>query len=294
MADVFTPSPFEAQLEAQNRPTSMELSDAAAGGADARRTRRMRRAQRVEAILSELGEIGNVHVSELSQRFGVSEATLRRDLTLLEGQALLTRTHGGALAQHIGYSLPVRQRDLPATDAIRAIAKLAAHSLPAGPHVAALTGGDITAEVARQIAARADLTIVTTALNIALDVATRGAATLMVMGGVTRPGSFELSGPWSEQIASSINIGTLFIQGEGVAAAAGLTCSDASQVRTVQALMERAQRVIVVALGSAIGHVALTRIAGASDVHEVITDGTAPGPELSALQHAGVTIGLAP
>jgi DeoR family transcriptional regulator, aga operon transcriptional repressor len=289
-ADAATSAPEAASqvaAEPAERPEPAEQSEEPRG-------RRMRRAQRVEAILNELGETGNVHVGELSERFGVSEATLRRDLTLLEEQALLTRTHGGALAQHVGYSLPARQRDLTAGDTNKAIARLAAHSVPDGAHVTAFTGGDITSEVARLLSGRTDLTVVTTALTIALDVASRGAAKLMVMGGVARPGSLELTGPWPEQIAQTINIGTLFIHGEGLSAADGLTSSDEAQVRTTQALIARAQRVVVVAPGSAIGHVALTRIAGVDDVHEVVTDASAPGPHLSALQEAGIAVGIVP
>ena len=108
------------------------------------RSRGMRRADRMDAILRLLTDTGSVHVGELAVRFGVSEATLRRDLALLEEQRLLTRTHGGALAQDSVYELPTRFRDADRKDAKRAIARLAVQRLPDGPHVVALTGGTTT------------------------------------------------------------------------------------------------------------------------------------------------------
>src|SRR4028118_1893103 len=55
-----------------------------------------RRAERVSAILDRLADTGSVVVTDLASEFGVSLATLRRDLQLMEEQKLLGRTHGGA------------------------------------------------------------------------------------------------------------------------------------------------------------------------------------------------------
>ena len=95
----------------------------------------MRRSERMSAILEALTDSGTVQVGDLARRFAVSEATMRRDLALLEEQRLLTRTHGGALAQDVAYELPVRYRDGHRRDAKRAIARLAVRRLPSGPHV---------------------------------------------------------------------------------------------------------------------------------------------------------------
>jgi DeoR family transcriptional regulator of aga operon len=257
------------------------------------RFRGMRRADRVAAILRLLTDTGSVHVGDLATRFGVSEATLRRDLALLEDQRLLTRTHGGALAQEPGHERPDRHRDGGRQDTERAIASLAAQRIPDGAHVVALTGGTTTSEVARRLAGRADLTLVTTALNIAYQAVNRPRTKLVVVGGVSRPGSYELGGPWAEDLIGTINIGTAVVGGDGISAEGGLTTHDEEQARTARALIARAQRVVVVADASKVGHVALVRIAGADDVDELVTDVAAPAAALAALRDAGVTIGLA-
>ena len=47
---------------------------------------------------------------DLASELGVSPATVRRDLVLMEEQRLLARTHGGAVAQGVLYELPLRYR----------------------------------------------------------------------------------------------------------------------------------------------------------------------------------------
>ena len=59
----------------------------------------MRQTDRLAAILERLSETGGVGVSDLAQELATSPATVRRDLRLLEQQRLLSRTHGGAVAQ---------------------------------------------------------------------------------------------------------------------------------------------------------------------------------------------------
>ena len=49
------------------------------------------------AIARLVNENGSVRISELSQLFGVSAETLRKDLLALEEEKVLERTHGGAV-----------------------------------------------------------------------------------------------------------------------------------------------------------------------------------------------------
>ena len=60
----------------------------------------------MSAILDRLAESGSVSVAQTASELDVSEATIRRDLERLEEQRLLTRIHGGAVAQSVLYELP--------------------------------------------------------------------------------------------------------------------------------------------------------------------------------------------
>ncbi len=250
----------------------------------------LRRADRVSAILERLAAEHSLNAADLAEEFGVSSATLRRDLQMLEDQRLLSRTHGGALAQDVAYELPVRYRGGRNRDQKRRIATAAAALLPKGPLTMGLTGGTTTSEVARIIADRVDLTIITNALNVATELALRPRLKIIVTGGVSRPQSYELVGPLADQTLTGLHMEVAVVGVDGISADAGLTTHDEVEAHTNRAMIARASRVMVVADGSKVGRVLLARICPTSAVHELITDGSADPEALDALRASGIGV----
>ena len=120
------------------------------------------------------------------RRLGVSTASVRRDLQLLEEQHLLSRTHGGAVANTTVYELPLRYKGGRHKEEKRRIAIAAAARVDDTVATVGLTGGTTTTEVARVLADRVGLTVVTNALNIAAELALRPNLKLIVTGGTAR------------------------------------------------------------------------------------------------------------
>jgi DeoR family transcriptional regulator of aga operon len=246
----------------------------------------MRQAERLGVILEELSAAGSVAVADLSGRLGVSAATVRRDLEHLEDQRLLTRTHGGAVAQMVSYKLPLRYRSARRQEQKRRIGQEAATRVHDGA-VIGLTGGTTTTEVARALVER-QLTVVTNALNIASELAIRPNIKLVLTGGVVRSESYELVGPLADSALSGLHMDLAFIGADGITAASGLTTHHEIEAHTDRALIERASRVVVVADGSKLGRVAFVSICPISAVHELVTDGEADARELQSLRDAGL------
>ena len=246
----------------------------------------MRQAERLGVILEELSARGSVGVADLCGRLGVSAATVRRDLEQLEEQHLLTRTHGGAVAQMVSYELPLRYKSARRQEQKRRIGQEAASRVHDGA-VIGLTGGTTTTEVARELVDR-QLTVVTNALNIASELAIRPNIKLVVTGGIARPESYELVGPLAEGTLADLHLDIAFIGADGVTAADGLTTHHEIEAHTDRALMERAPHVVVVADGSKLGRIAFARICPISAVHELVTDREADPDELRALREAGL------
>lgn len=251
------------------------------------------RAERVAALLELLSEHKTLTVAELSERFGVSASTLRRDLQVLEEQRLIERTHGGATSLRDDHELPVRYRTNQRRDEKLAIARVAVSRVPLGT-VVGLTGGTTTTEVARLLSVRDQLTVVTNALNIAAELSIRPKVKVVVPGGVARPQSYELVGVWGAQVLRGLNIGVAILGVDGVDAEGGLTTHDEVEAQTNAALIARAQRVYVVADSSKLGRVHLARIAGIEVVTEVVTDSAADPAAVAALRAKGITVTLAP
>lgn len=251
----------------------------------------MRQAARLNAILEELSDDGTVSVSDLVDRLGVSAATIRRDLELLEEQRLLTRTHGGAVGHGVLYELPLRYKTSRHTDEKRRIAAAAAALIEEGSAIG-LTGGTTCTEVARHLVDRQRLTVVTNALNIAGDLVIRPNLKLVVTGGYARPESYELVGPLAERSLAGLNLDVVFLGTDGISSEAGLTTHHEVEANTDLALIERARRVVVVADSSKIGLVAFARICPIESVDELITDDAADASTVTAIREAGVTVSM--
>jgi DeoR family transcriptional regulator of aga operon len=247
----------------------------------------MRQPDRLSRIVEQISTNGSVGVGDLAEMLGVSAATVRRDLQLLEEQRLLARTHGGAVAHGVLYELPLRYRSGRHEAEKHRIAEAAITRL-GDARVVGLTGGTTTTEVARRLAGR-PLTVVTNALNIAGELAVRPNLKLVVTGGVARPESYELVGPLADATLDEVNIDVVFVGVDG-ASRAGMTTHHEVEAHTNRRMIERARRVVVVCDASKIGRSALAVICRAREVDELITDTTAAEDGLAELRAAGVRV----
>jgi DeoR family transcriptional regulator of aga operon len=244
--------------------------------------------ERLGRILELLARDGTVTVGELAAELAVSQATVRRDLQALGDQRLLERSHGGAVAHGTAHELPVRYRT-GRSEEKRRIARAAAELVSDGDAIA-FTGGTTTTEVARTLAARQGLTVITNALNIAVELAVRPNLKLIVTGGVARSASYELVGTLADATLRGLNVDIAFVGVDGVDAERGLTTQNEVEAATNRALMARAKRTIVVADASKLGRVALAQIAGVDAAEQLITNTGADAGQVERLQAAGLAV----
>jgi DeoR family transcriptional regulator, aga operon transcriptional repressor len=249
----------------------------------------MRRADRLSEILQVLSNDGAADVGALAARLGVSEATVRRDLHLLQEQRMLARTHGGAVASDVMYELPLRYKAARHQAEKGRIAREAATRVADGS-VVGLTGGTTTTEVARALLERQGLTVVTNALNIAGELAIRSELKLVVTGGTARPESYELVGPLAERALDDMNLDIAIVGVDGIAPAEGLTTHHEVEAHTNRTMLDRARTVVVVADSSKLGLVAFARICPLDAVDELITDVAADASTVAAIREAGVSV----
>lgn len=258
----------------------------------------MNRAARLAAILDLLAAQGEVSVEQLVERFGASAATTRRDLDSLGERRLLTRTHGGAVAQSVAYELPIRYKSHLGTGAKERIATAAAALVDPGA-VVGLSGGTTTTAIATALAARDDLgshgfTVVTNAVNIAAQLAMRPEFKVVVTGGAIHSRSFELVGPFVEQMLAGIRLDIAFIGVNGLSGVDGATTHDEAEAAVNRMMAQRAARAVVVADASKLGHAAFAHVGGAELFPTVITDSAAAPAHRDALTAAGYELRIAP
>lgn len=253
-----------------------------------------KRSGRMVELLARLNAHGETALSELAKALKASEATIRRDVALLAEQGLLVRTHGGARPMNGLTELPVTLRDGRNRQAKQRVARRAAEQIPQGRHAIALTGGTTATEVLRALEHRQDLTIITNSITIALEAANQGQARVLIAGGVLRTSSMELVGSLTENTFKHVNVGTAIVGTDGISAAGGVTTHDDIEARTNHTMIERAQRVIVVADATKVGVVTLAKLGDLSEIDVLITDSNADPEELAKIRRAGVEIQVVP
>src|SRR3954468_1084819 len=142
--------------------------------------------------------------------------------------AILERVSGnGSVAvRHLADELAVRYRTGHDREEKALVARTVAALLPKGPLTLGLTGGTTTHLLARLLAERVDLTVVTNALNIAAELALRPRLKLIMTGGVSRTQSYELVGPIADQALKGLNMAVAVVGVDGISARGGLTTHD--------------------------------------------------------------------
>ena len=230
--------------------------------------------QRQAAILDRVRATGGVRVSELASEYGVSDMTIRRDLEALADRGLLAKVHGGATtvspgsAHEPGFAAKSdRQRDEKTAIAIRAA------TLVSPGDAIALSAGTTTAELAQRLVDVPSLTVVTNSIPVA-DIfyrAGRPDQTVVLTGG-TRTPSDALVGPVAVAAIGTLHLDMLFLGVHGMSERAGYTTPNLMEADVDRALVEAAERLVILADHTKWGTVGISSIVPLNRADIVITD----------------------
>jgi DeoR/GlpR family transcriptional regulator of sugar metabolism len=213
----------------------------------------MKAADRHRAIL-DLVLTRDANVEQLSEALGVSEATVRRDLTMLAKERRLVRTYGGATAL-VGAHEPeasLEERKSTQREQKEAIAQAAALHVKDGDTVL-LDGGTTCAALARHLSAHRDLHVVTNNLLAVMTLANVPGMRITLIGGDLRASSMSTLGPLAELVLSRLSVDLAFLGADGVAADFGLCEASAEQAYLKDCIIRRAASVVVLADADKLG-----------------------------------------
>ena len=203
--------------------------------------------ERHQEILRLLEVEGSVLVTDLVDKFNVSEMTIRRDLDTLDKKGLLRRVHGGAVSD-IGrsYEPPFLTRSNINQEEKAKIGELAASLINHGDSVT-LDVGTTTLEIARNIADKQNLTIITPCFQIASLLCENPNIRLILSGGILRPGELSMIGHVAERVFEEFFVDKLFLGAAGVDIESGLTEYNLEDTQVKRAMIKNAKQVILVA-----------------------------------------------
>ncbi len=236
--------------------------------------------KRAKGILHLLLREGKSSVDDLVAILAASPASVRRDLIRLEKQGLVHRTHGGAMLAGNGPSVyePFRldaafqiREDRFANEKLR-IARAAA-ALVQERETIGITAGTTTTLVARQLAHRKNIHIVTNAVNVGMELSSSAPLQTTLTGGSMRwAGAFSLVGPAAIEALTLVVMDRLFVGATGVDPERGATVIQPEEAGVFRAMARQARQRIVVADSSKLGLVSPAIVCAARDIDLLITD----------------------
>ena len=221
-------------------------------------------------------ERGFVRVTEAADELGVSEVTIRADLSALEAAGGIVRVHGGAMP-----AAAVRESTLEASldrdaAAKRAIGRAAAELVSSGESLY-LDAGSTAMALAEALVERRDLhdvVVATSGLTVALALeAAIPRFTVIVIGGTLRPLQHSLVNPFAAPMISSLRFDRAFIGCNGVDPDAGVTNRGLPDAEVKRLAIEASRRTVIVADATKIGRVDLALIAPVSAFDDLVTAG---------------------
>jgi DeoR/GlpR family transcriptional regulator of sugar metabolism len=226
--------------------------------------------QRQEGILQRIQRQGYVSASQLSEDFGVTPSTIRRDLDALSQLGLIVRSHGGASMSAEAIEVPYEIKLEKNVIQKRAIAQAVALRIGDGTS-AVIDSGSTTFEVARALRSHHGLTVVTDDLRVGAELANGGASRLIVTGGEVMSSVYTLIGEGAVDTILRYNI-DIAVLGTDAIDPHGITNSNSFEAPLKRAMIECAERVFVAADSSKFGHRGLVRIATLEEIDLIITD----------------------
>jgi DeoR family transcriptional regulator of aga operon len=249
--------------------------------------------QRRQEILSLLRQQGSLRVADLASRFGVSEVTIRNDLAGLERQGELLRDRGGAVpvasTRRVTDLLAVAQRASLQIEQKRSIARAAAALIQPGETIL-LDAGTTVVEMAPYLANIPNLTIVTNALNVALQMGALGSAQVILLGGSYHHQSSSVLGPLAERNLTEIRVERFFLGAQAFDSEHGLTDTTMEIAQFKKAAAARSRQIILLADSAKWGSTGFVNVMPLQAVQAIITDAGLPEAARSAIRSLGPTL----
>ncbi|WP_204353306.1 DeoR/GlpR family DNA-binding transcription regulator [Pedobacter yulinensis] len=249
-------------------------------------------AERHQIILSKLQKDQYINVVDLCKELNVSSVTIRKDLKLLEEKNLLYRTHGGATVNN-PYTVdrPVNEKEQIMSAEKNNIGLQAAALLQENDSIVIASGTTVQA-FARNIPQNLNITVITAALNVALELVRNPGIEVMQLGGLLRKSSSSVTGIYAENVLRDFFCTKLFLGVDGIDLEYGLTTTNSMEAHLNRQMISCSQKTIVLADSTKFGKRGFGKICGLEEIDQIITDKGIPDTVLQHLERSGVKVTL--
>lgn len=228
--------------------------------------------ERRNAILEKLQLEKRVVVSELSQMYGVSEETIRRDLEKFEQEGLAIKSYGGAvLNEDTNIDLPFNIRKNRNVAGKQRIAALIAEMVQDGERLM-LDASSTAVFIAKALREKKNLTIITNSIEIVIELFDMSDWKVLSTGGIAREGTFALVGTQTDRMLRHYHVDKAMVSCKGVDQQQGITDSDEEHAANKHTMLTCGNQKILAVDTSKFGEVAFARVGELKEIDMVVTD----------------------
>ncbi|MCB2102808.1 MAG: DeoR/GlpR transcriptional regulator [Rhodobacterales bacterium] len=244
--------------------------------------------ERRARILDILAEKGSVSVSQLYHRLKVSRETIRRDITRLDQENKLRKTHGGALA--LDREEPAfAERMSVNIEGKRTIGRLAAGLVPDGASLL-VDAGTSTLCLAECLMAHRRLTVLTNDLQIATRLAGRNDNRVLLLGGELNAAEGLTLGRDTTNMLAHYFADFAFVGAGALSAHPWLTDYSREAVEIRHQMIIQARTPVLLADSTKFGRTAPVLVDGLDKIRYLVADVMPPADLAGALRDLGMEI----
>ena len=247
-------------------------------------------AERRKFILDNIFQNGFVRVADLAEALGVTQATIRKDLSHLEGQGLLYRAYGSALptTAHV-MDISLNTKKLINFKKKQRIARKAMELLEENDSII-LGAGSTVAVMAEILKPKGRINVVTPAVNVSMALGDMSGVSVMQLGGILYGNSMCVIGTEAKNMLNNLHCSKLFFGVDGIDAERGVTCATIEEAELLARMIQISTTSVVLADSSKIGHKGFSRISESSDIDILVTDSGIREEARRALEGQGIRV----
>ncbi|MBQ3532807.1 MAG: DeoR/GlpR transcriptional regulator [Oscillospiraceae bacterium] len=232
--------------------------------------------ERQSVIMEMLEKHKVVKISDIANRFGVSNETARRDLDVLQDSHHVKRIYGGAILQEDSSAAEPQHKIRSAKRHTQkvSIGRAAAALVNSGETII-LDIGTTTLEIARHLKGLSDITVLSNSLPI-INELSNSSVNLYCLGGKVNTDELSMSGKIAEDSLQKFFVDRAFIGAGGVTLEGGISDYNSEEAVVRQAIIQRANQVVLVADSGKFGSNAFASVCGLEQVDVVVSDENLP------------------
>lgn len=246
--------------------------------------------KRREDIIALINSNGKVKVAELSEKYNVSEVSIRKDLEALEALGHLSRIHGGAVGMNNLYlNMNLTERYKTNSSSKKEVAELAAKFINDNDTIMMNAGTTMT-YVLRALRGKKNISIVTNSVQNATEAALYPSFKIILLGGELDSKYQFTYGQDSINQLQNYHATKCILSVDGISAESGLTLYYSNEAELARKMIESSDVAIIVADSSKLGKNVFARVTDAAKTDLLITNKSDNIEEIAKLKELGVKV----